>query len=510
MNLNQIPQIHNEAELIKVLDSFEVHLKTLKEKISRLQFKKLLEKCRIPEINKLQKQYAEQILNPRFISLINNWVDYVKDPLLKRRLTLWKKHISLSKVHLHPEIRELTRELEDEMITYQYIVNDKKSDLGTIKNILRTSPNQSLRKAAWISKYAISKSLAPRLLKLIRLRNDLAKEEGYTTYADMILEMDGLTLKETQTILNDLIKASNPIYNQILTEGQKLLGLNQIEPWDIMYLLETMSKIDTSLFPKNLIENKLKSWGKTHGADLEKLGIKMVCTDIPYNGLCITLNDNEIKILTNPADGYNSYRTMFHELGHALHSAYNQQKSIIFRNDSGPFTEGMAELIAYITRHPQWLKGMGIDSKQIHSVRKRLIASWFHYLRERTAYALTEYIIYENPSTNPDKILAQMEHDILGITLNETPRWAANSWYINYPVYWQNYILADLIASQIHRELNQRYGGLHGHPEAFREVCQIYYGPGASVDWQEKLLKHTGSKLKVDALIKDLQFYLED
>lgn len=509
MDLKQIPQIHSESGLQQFLNRFEAGLKVMHEQISRLHFKQLVEKAIVPELAELHRKQAAILHNPRFEELIHTWVSKVEDPVLKRRLFIWKNGLLEGKVNHHPEVMEVTRQLSDAMVTYKYQVAGEPSDLGTIKQILRTSPDATLRKDAWYARFAISESLAPRLLTLFQLRNDLAKEAGYNTMTDLILEMDGLTLADVRKMLTELTVASDPVYKTILREGQEQLGIEQVEPWDLMYLLETMGGVDPALFPKTNIAPKLKSWASDHGCNLESLGIEMVCTDIPYNGLCMTLADQEIKILSNPSDGHGSYRTMFHELGHALHSAYNRQDARSFHQDSGPFTEGMAELIAYVTRHADWLTRMGLKANEVQQIQKRLIAPVFHYLRERTAYALAEYLIYEDLTKDPDTILMEMEHEVLGITRHATPRWAASAWYINYPIYWQNYVLADMVASQIHHRLDEQFGGLHGQPEALAEVIRIYFAPGSSVDWQEKLLHHTGSKLCADALVKDLQFYLE-
>lgn len=508
MNYYKIPEIKTEAELTQFLDQFSNHLKMKVEKISKLSFTKLVEKRKIPELNDLESELTELILNPAFKDLIYNWSDQVLNSLLKQRLVCWKNHLLVASVNRNPEIRNLTLTLSDKMITHKYQVRDEISSLGEIKDILRNSPDPSLRQDAWYAKHVLSETLAQDLIKLIKLRNSLAEEHGFKTYADLILKIEGYSLSDVREILLDLTKTTNPIYNQILKDGQETLGLAKIEPWDLMYLLHNMGGIDTALFPKNLLEAKLSKWGNDHGANLKKLGIELVYTDIPYNGLCFTLKEKEIKILSNPADGHSSYSTMFHELGHALHSAYNQQKAFIFSHEGGIIAEGMAELIGYITHHPLWLNEMGVDSEKIPSVQRTLIAPWFHYLRERTTYALAEYLIYENPEKDQDSILAEYEHNILGTTYTNAPRWAANSWYINYPIYWQNYVLADVVASQIHQTLNRKYGGLHRHPEALEEIREIYYAPGATIDWQEKLLNHTGSKLKANALAQDLEVYL--
>lgn len=508
MHKVEVPNIRTEQELAQFINSYEQDLEKLLEKMRRLSFKQLVDKVIIPELAELKKEFAIIAADPQFEELISLWLDKVKDPLLKKRLTLYNQASIPEKVSLHPQVMELTSELSNAMLTYQYMIGDDKSDLGTIKDILRNSPDPELRRKAWYGKHAQSEELAPRLLELIRLRNDLSKEQGFNTYADLIFYRDGLSLPQVKEMLTELTKASDPIYQQILNEGQAKLGLETIEPWDIMYLLEQMGDIDKTNFPKEKIEYQLQKWGKAHGANLEELGIQMVATDIPYNGLCMSLTNREIKIITNPTDGYSSYETMFHELGHAYHRAFNEQQGIL-KPESQPLTEGIAEIFGYITRHPEWLKEMGIHPEEIIDIRKRLIAPMFHFLRERTAFALAEYQIYENPSCDADAVLAQMEHEVLGVTHNTAPRWAASAWYINFPIYWQNYIIADMVASQIHHELDQRYGGLHGHPEAFEDVRKTYLAPGGSIDWQEKILNHTGAKLNADALVKDLEFYLK-
>lgn len=160
MSLNEMHKINNQNELRDFLDSFESNLKILNEKMNHLHFKQLVEKTSVPEISQLQKEYTGLVSNPVLEELINTWSKKATDPILKRRLTLFKNQIESGKIRLHPDVLSLTKELDEEIISYQYMVGDEKSDLGTIKDILRTSPDPALRKKAWLGKVAISDSLA--------------------------------------------------------------------------------------------------------------------------------------------------------------------------------------------------------------------------------------------------------------------------------------------------------------------------------------------------------------
>ena len=508
--MKQFPKISNEAELFTFLNEFEGYLRQKRETLSRLEYTKLIEKRLIPEIVPMQEELSALVSDPAFASIILAWDGQVEDPVLARRVGIWKKNLIHGKVDNHPEIMRLERELNDAMITYPYKVAGKESSLGAIRDILRTSPDRNLRHEAWLAKHAMSEELTPRLLELIALRNQVARETGFASYPDMTLELSGMSFSQVKKLLLELKEASDPIYHRVLADGKALLGLEEIEHWDLAYLLESLGGVDPVLFPKNKIAATLQKWALAHGTDLKALGIQMVEVDIPYNGLCFTLTEGEINILSNPADGHNSYRTMFHEMGHAFHSAYNRQTYPTFRHESGVFSESMAEVFGYVTRNVDWLREMGVNEEAILDLQKRLIAPWFHFLRERTAFALAEYEIYENPGVDPDAVLAQVECDVLGIAPVDTPRWAADAWYISYPIYWQNYVIADIIASQIHKRLREQFGGLHGHPEAFQEVQRAYIVPGNTIDWQERLLQHSGSDLSVDAIVEDLRVYLQD
>jgi oligoendopeptidase F len=228
--------------------------------------------------------------------------------------------------------------------------------------------------------------------------------------------------------------------------------------------------------------------------------------DIPYNGLCMTMHSRDIRILGNPADGHNYYKTGFHELGHAMHAAHSAPGSYILRREPSVFSEGMAEMLGYTVDDPAWLSHMGLDMKEVAGAGAQSMGPWFAYLRQRSAHALFEYEAYANPDADLDAINANIEAELLGCAVDASPRWAAepNAWYSRYPVYWQNYVLADVIASQIHHDLRRRFGSVWRNQQAIAHIQEHYWAPGGALDWQEKLRSGTGEGLNTRALVADL------
>lgn len=496
--------IQTQAELVQFLDNLEERLEKLGNRLSELSFEKFVDKQPKPEMAELDKQRAAIMLDPALKELVDSWLPKADDNLLARRLQAWSDSLLSAQVSARDDIMQLTRSVGDRIISHRYAVGDERVDLGTLRGIIRSNPDRELRKTAWLAYSELSQDLAEDMLALVKLRNQAAQAAGYATYVDMLLELNGMQTAEVEAILHELTEATEGKYQSIITAGAAKFGIEEVQPWDIQYVLEQAGDVPNQYFPKEKILPALYDWAKLMNIDLQELGISHHTLDIPYNGLCMGLNRRDIRILGNPTDGYAYYRTAFHEVGHGLHSVLKEVDSMVLRRESGIFTEGLAEVFGYIAQHPDWLAHMGLNEKEAEQALQGSIGPQFHYLRQRTSFCLFEYEMYKNPDQDLDELFARTEASILGGALDKTRRWAANAWYVNYPVYWQNYVLADVIASQVHHHLEAEIGSLYNCPAAFEFVRSQYIAQGGLVPWLEKIEKATGKPLAAAALIEDM------
>lgn len=497
-------EIATELDLQRYLDQLESELEDLGDQLSQLSFQKFVDKLPSPRMAELEQRRSAIMLDQALAELVRAWLGQATDPVLGKRLEAWNNNLLAAQVTARPEIIQLTRSLGDRIIAHLYDVNGKRFDLGTIRGIVRSNPDRELRRAAWMSYAELSQELADDMLQLIKLRNQAAREAGFANYVDMSLHVNGMETAEVESILQELTASTETAYQAIIQAGAAKLGLDVVEPWDIQYILEQSGDVPNQHFPKARLLPALEDWCNSMQIDLKQLGITHHWIDIPYNGLTMGLGRRDIRILGNPTDGYAYFKTAFHELGHALHSALKEVDSLVLRRESGIFTEGLAEVFGYIAHNQHWMRQMGLSDEEIARALAGSKGPWFFYLRQRTAFCLFEYELYKQPDQDLDQLFARIDAKIEGGRPDATPRWAANAWYVNYPVYWQNYVLADVMASQVHHHLEREHGSLYDSKAAYEFVIKHYIAPGAMVPWMDKLGTATGARLNAQALIADL------
>jgi len=329
---------------------------------------------------------------------------------------------------------------------------------------------------------------------------------GYKTFVDYSLSLDLLDKKELLKLYKELEELTTPLLRSVLSQTKQKLGIDQLEPWDLAYAIDQFVKPPDQYFLKDQIIPKVKELVRSFGITPEKLPILIKQADIPFGGLCFAIKiPTDIRIVSNPRDGHRFYDTLFHEYGHAIHGCLIQQHHYFLQGDPGCFNEGMATIIENFATDPEWLQAnTDLSEGEILRFVKAEKAARLLRLRNLLALSTFEFLALEDLSQDLNDMWSKTRSKYLFVSENLTPQWAAQSIYTTHPVYYQNYILAEMIAAQTIAYLQRKYGRLLNNTEVSKFLIENYYGPGSSIDWPEKIERATGQKLNAKALAQEL------
>jgi peptidyl-dipeptidase A len=498
-------KIDDENQLASFLDELEGRLEEVDIEYGETLWKKYLREPH-GNLDEIERKRSKIILNDHYLRVVKEWVPRVKDGFLAKRVRAVERLLLSERIEALPDIFALRNRINEEHIKFRPVVLGKEMDRTDVREMLRKDPDRSKRKAAWESSAELSRKIENDVKELMKKRNYYAKELGYETYVEYSLSLDMIDKTELLNLYEELDRLSKPSFRATLEEIKEKLNIEHLEPWDISFAIDQFVKPPDEHFPKDHIIPKIKELVKSWGISTEKLPILIKQADIPFGGLCFAIHiPKDVRIVSNPRDGHKFYATLFHEYGHALHACFVKQRHYALKLDVGCFNEGMATILQHFTSDPEWLRvNTSLSNEEIARFVKARKASLLLRLRSLMALSIFEFLAYENPDRDLNKLWSRTRSRYLFVSENETPQWAAQSIYTTHPIYFQNYILAEMIAAQTIQHLKETYGELLNNAQIAEFLIQNYYSPGSSIDWPEKVRRATGKRLSAKALVEQL------
>ncbi len=498
-------KVGDETELASFLDELERRLEEADVEYEETLWRKYLREPH-RDLDEIERRRSKIILNDDYLHVTKEWAPRVRDELLAKRVKAMKRLFLSKRVEALPEIFALRNRINEEHIKFRPVVLGKEMDRTDVLEVLRKDSDRSKRKSAWESFAELSSRIENDVKDLMKKRNQNAQELGYKTYVDYSLTLDLINENELLKLYTELDKLSASSFRSVMEETKEKLHIKRLEPWDIAFAIDQFVKPPDEHFPKDKIIPKIKELVESWGIITEKLPILIKQADIPFGGLCFAIRiPTDVRIVSNPRDGHRFYATLFHEYGHALHACFVKQRHYPLKLDVGCFHEGMATILQRFTSDPNWLRmNTSLATEEITRFVKAAKASLLLRLRNLMALSIFEFLAYEDPEQDLNKLWSRTQAKYLFVSENETPQWAAQSIYTTHPVYFQNYVLAEMIAAQTIGYLKEKHSRLLNNAKIAEFLIQNYYGPGSSVDWSEKVKRATRKKLSAEALAQQL------
>ena len=420
-------------------------------------------------------------------------------------------------------------QIEQKFGNYRAEVSGKKLTDNEIEEILMTSKDSKELQTAWLAHKKIGPVVADDVKKLVKMRNDVAKELGYLNFHEMKLKLSeqdpAEILKlfdELDNLTKDAFKKEKDNIDTYYAERYKIKK-EEIMPWHYQnrFFQEApkIYKVDLDSYYKEkdlvkLTEEYYKGIGipiddVIKNSDLfEKPGKNQhaYCTDMDNNG--------DVRVLCNIKPNEKWMNTMMHEFGHAGYDKFIDNKNLpfIMREPAHMFTtEAIAMLFGRLSSNGTWMKDMKVvtedESKKIaDDAFKSLRLQQLVFSRWSQVMYRFEKSMYENPDQDLNKLWWDLVEKYQLLKRPEgrnEPDWATKIHIATFPCYYHNYHLGELLASQLYYYIcdkvikapDNKNQSFAGKPEVGKYLIEKVYTPGSKYYWNDMIEKATGEKL---------------
>lgn len=467
-----------------------------------------------------------------FVELTDARAAPIIDPLVRRQVDVLHDLFAPHQVpeDLRRRLVELETAVEATFNTFRGELDGDRVDDNAILEILRSSDDSALRRRAWEASKQVGAAVADDVRALARLRNEAARTLGYRDHFALSLATDELdedrlfaTLAEVDEHTADAFATWKRDLDATLASrfGCEVADLR---PWHL----------DDPFFQDPPVAGSVDLDPLFESVDLEAItlatydGIGLDVRPVlersdlharegkSQHAFCIDIDrTGDVRVLCNIEPNERWADTMLHEFGHAI---YDREVSAdlpwLLRGPAHALTtEGVAMLFGRLVRDPQWLgEVVGVEPDSLAEIADALAGARRSALLVFARWVLVmthfEQRLYADPDDDLDTIWwdlverFQLVHRPDG---RAAPDWAAKVHLAVAPVYYQNYLYGELVASQLSASLADRAGGIVGRPAAGRWLVDEVFSDGAARRWDDLVAAATGEPLSARHLAAELR-----
>ncbi len=423
-------------------------------------------------------------------------------------------------------IVDLSSRVENRFSVYRPVVDGKELTTNEVYSILRESTDSAWRKKVWEASKRVGPVVIEDLMELVRARNESARAAGFDNYYQMSMTLSEQDEEKLAAVFEELERLTREPFlalkKELDSELSKRYGIGpeEMRPWHYQdpYFQEApaVGEVDFDRYYKGKdIAELATAFYAGLGMPVEDIISRSdlyeregknphaFCTDIDRLG--------DIRILCNLAGNSQWMETMLHELGHGVYDKYID-RTLPWLLRSFPhlcLTEASAMFFGRLSQDPGWMKStLGLGGEEIARItpalKKSLRTKQLIFARWVQVMFNFERELYRNPDQDLNKLWWDLKEKYQFVKRPEgrdEPDFAAKIHIISSPVYYHNYMLGEMIASQLGDFLQRRLAeeggaaGIYGNRAVGDFFREKVYGPGNILPWDEHVKKVTGEQL---------------
>jgi len=354
-------------------------------------------------------------------------------------------------------------------------------------------------------------------------------------YYTMMLTLDELDERELFVLLEDLDAGTRPRFERYKADLDQRLArrfgipVSELRPWHLSDpFFQEAPAADVQLdpyFANQSLEQLTAEFFAGIGLDIADLLSRADLYEKPgksQHAFCLDVDrGRDIRVLCNLRPNEQWMGTMLHEFGHAAYDKFiDPGLPYLLRGPAHTLsTEASAMLFGRLSKNAAWLERYaGVASDEARSVAEACARGIRDQLLVQTRWCLVmchmERALYRDPDQDLNTLwwdLVERFQLVARPVGRRAPDWASKIHFSVAPVYYHNYMLGEIMASQLqHHILTEVTGGpdagmkFVSSPEVGAYLIQKLYRLGKSVDWRGAIQSATGAALNASAFVAEL------
>jgi peptidyl-dipeptidase A len=430
--------------------------------------------------------------------------------------------------------------VEERFNTFRAIVEDKVLTDNQVREALRRLTDSKRLKQVWEASKKVGAEVEADLKELVKVRNQAAVKLGYKNYHELQLYLNEQDGKELLDLFDELDELTSKPFQTAKAEIDRALAeQHKVKPEELMpwHYQDPFFQDTPKVFPANLDEPFLKTDLTRMCRDfyagidlpidrvvaksdlLEKKGKSQhaFCTDIDREG--------DVRVLANIKQNHQWASTLLHEFGHSVYSTNTNNippaLPYCLRMESHILTtEGVAMMFERLASRESFLSKMGLEVKDSKTYDKAAAQALKYRLLIFSRWCQVmlrfEKGMYENPEQDLNKLWWDLVEKYQGLKKpagRNAPDYASKIHIVVAPVYYHNYMMGELFASQLHHAIAREvYFGAEpdgviyvGNKKVGAFMREKVFAPGRTMSWNELTKFATGEKLNAKAFAADFK-----
>jgi peptidyl-dipeptidase A len=461
------------------------------------------------------------------------------DPLLVRQIDLL--YLQYLEKQVPPELlRKITAKanaVEQAFNVYRPKVDGQEWTDSRVRAVLKESKNSEERRKVWEASKGVGAVVAADLAELVQLRNQAARQLGFANYHAMMLHLNEQDGAQIVKLFDELDKLTRQPFERAKAEiDSRLAKVYNLSPKELMpwhyhdpFFQESPAVFDADLdapYRRADILQLCRDFYAGIGLPVDRV---LAQSDLyekkgkSPHAFCIDIDrEGDVRVLANIVPNELWMGTMLHELGHAVYSSLYIPATVpyILRDAAHILTtEGVAMQMERFSKSRVWLEKMGVkldDAAAFAAAAEKVQRNGLLIFSRWCQVMLRfEKSMYENPQQDLNRLwwdLVEEYQQLRRPPQRNAPDYASKIHICSAPVYYHNYMMGQLFASQVHHALSR---------EVFRaDPKQVVYvgdkrvgefmkhkviAPGRTMPWNALTRHATGQELNAAAFARDFE-----